>query len=565
MIKTKLKNIISVRHPGVNFDIFIPPDEKMGDYSTNAAFVSAKKAGKNPMKVGEELADDLGKDKGLTDIFEKIEVVKPGFVNFFLKKDFFQTQLGEIHKNLDSFGRSGAGNGKTVIVDYSGTNIAKPMHVGHLRSTIIGDGLANVYEFLGYKVVRWNYIGDWGTQFGKLIAAYKMWGNERDLKDNPIKTMLDLYVRFHEELKTEPSLEERGREEFQKLEKGDAENKALWKMFRSYSIDEFDASFKRLGINFDITKGESDYESKIKDVFKLAEDAEILKKSEGADIIEINGLPPALLRKSDGASLYITRDIASLKDRLDSYNPEKILYVVANQQALHFEQLFAIAKKLGWTEVELQHVKFGMVLGEDGKKLATREGKVIPLQEVIDKITALARKVVTQKNSALSEEEISTIARTVGVGALKYNDLKQHPYSDITFDWEAMLNFTGNSGPYLQYTYARLMSILTKSENRASEKANAALLEDPKEQKIMKQILEFPEAIEKCAELHTLNGLALYLYELANDTNSFYESIRILSDENIERRNARLMLVETVASILERGLGLLGISVLKKI
>ncbi|MEK7603908.1 MAG: arginine--tRNA ligase, partial [Patescibacteria group bacterium] len=454
---------------------------------------------------------------------------------------------------------------KAVIVEYSSPNIAKPMHVGHFRGTIIGDCLANVHKFLGYKVIRWNYIGDWGTQFGKLIAAYKMWGNERDLKDNPIKTMLDLYVRFHEELKTEPSLEERGREEFQKLEKGDAENKALWKMFRSYSIDEFDASFKRLGINFDITKGESDYESKIKDVFKLAEDAEILKKSEGADIIEINGLPPALLRKSDGASLYITRDIASLKDRLDSYNPEKILYVVANQQALHFEQLFAIAKKLGWTEVELQHVKFGMVLGEDGKKLATREGKVIPLQEVIDKITALARKVVTQKNSALSEEEISAIAQTVGIGALKYNDLKQHPYSDITFDWEAMLNFTGNSGPYLQYTYARLMSILTKSENRASEKANAALLEDPKEQKIMKQILEFPEAIEKCAELHTLNGLALYLYELANDTNSFYESIRILSDENIERRNARLMLVETVASILERGLGLLGISVLKKI
>jgi len=441
------------------------------------------------------------------------------------------------------------------------------MHVGHLRSTIIGDGLANVYELLGYKVVRWNYIGDWGTQFGNLIAAYKLWGNEKELKKKPIQTMLDLYVRFHDELKSDPELESQGRGEFKKLEEGDADNRKLWEMFREYSLEEFDTIFRQLGIKFDITKGESGYEDVIGETVELIKQKGILKKSEGADIVELGpasaGLPPALIRKSDGTSLYITRDVASLKERTAKYGPAKILYVVANQQTLHFEQLFAIWRMLGFAGTELVHVKFGMVLGEDGKKLATREGKVIPLQEVIDKIVALALKVVQQKNPALSEEQTNEIAKAVGIGALKYNDLKQHPHTDIVFDWKAMLDISGNSGPYLQYAYARLASILERSENR--KEGDVSLLTEPKEEKLMKRLLEFQDAVEKCAEQNALNGLALYLYELSNDANRFYESVRVLDDEDAERRNARLVLISVVSTVLKTGLNLLGIEVLKRI
>lgn len=602
MIKKWLKNKISEHYPDLEFDVLTPPDDKMGDYSTNIAFALARanrrnmegaeesldrsdqystgqtgkttKTIKNAEELARELATELSKDKELSGIFGKIEAVKPGFVNLFLKKEFLQRQLAEIYKKLDSFGGSDTGKGKTVIVEYGGTNIAKPMHVGHLRSTIIGDGLANVYEFLGYKVIRWNYIGDWGTQFGNLVAAYKLWGNEGELKKKPIQTMLDLYVKFHSDLKNSPDLESRGREEFKKLEEGDSENRKLWEMFREYSLDEFDKIFKQLDIKFDITKGESGYESNINETIELITKKGILKKSEGADIIELEGLPSALIRKSDGTSLYLTRDIASLRERIEKYDPDKVLYVVANQQALHFEQLFAIAKTFGFTtDTELVHVKFGLVLGEDGKKLATREGKVIPLQEVMDKIIALAIKVVKEKRQGLSQEQAGVIANVVGIGALKYNDLKQHPHTDIVFDWKAMLDISGNSGPYLQYAYARLARILEKSENR--EQGDISLLIKPEEERLMKRLLEFPDAVARCAEQNALNCVALYLYELSNDANRFYESVRVLDGENIERsaddksladkRNARLVLVETVVGVLKRGLGLLGIEVLERI
>jgi len=289
----------------------------------------------------------------------------------------------------------------------------------------------------------------------------------------------------------------------------------------------------------------------------------LAKESEGALIIELENIPPMLLRKSDGATLYATRDIASLEDRIINYHPNKILYVVANQQALYFEQLFAVAKKLGWTESELVHVKFGMVLGEDGKKLATREGKVVPLQEVIDKIVALAGTVVKQKNSSLSVEEMKEVAHVVAIGALKYNDLKQHPYSDIEFDWKAMLDLSGNSGPYIQYTYARLANILNKAGNYGE--GDLSLLIEPSERMLMRQLLDYPEAIKECAERYALNGLALYLYDLAHLTNQFYEQVHVLEDDDSVRRNSRLTLIATVARTLKDGLALLGIETLERI
>lgn len=548
-IRQFLKDSIAAVADGVDFAVLTPPDPKMGDYSSNVAFIIAKKEGKKPADVAAALKDELSLGN-----MADIEVAPNGFLNFFLKPEFLRKQLGEISSN-QQYGEGQEGSGKKVIVEYSSPNIAKPMHIGHLRSTIIGDALANVYEKLGYGVIRWNFIGDWGTQFGKVIAGYKKWGEGK--QDITMADMLAWYVRASKELS-----DEEGQAEFKKLEEGDKENRELWKKFREISLNDLKLIYETLNTGeFSVYKGESDYEPKLKPLIEELKQKGIAKESEGALIVELGGLPPALLEKSDGATLYMTRDLASLEDRIENYHPAKILYVVANQQALHFEQLFAISKKLGWTSAELEHVKFGMVLGEDGKKLATREGKVVPLQEVIDKITELAEETVKQKNPEL--QNVDEVARVVGIGALKYNDLKQHPYSDITFDWKAMLDLSGNSGPYIQYTYARLANILNKAGQIAE--GDLASLTEPSERMLMRQLLDFPGVIAECAESSALNGLALYLYDLAHRANQFYENVHVLNDENAGRKAARLLLVRTVARTLKQGLAILGIETLERI
>lgn len=550
MFRQWLYDTLNLAHPGHLFEVMVPPDAKMGDYSVNLAFVLAKAEKKNPHEVAQALCDELMATGN--EMIERCEIAGPGFVNIFLKDEYLRGQLG---KNEIS----ATGKDKKVIVEYSSPNIAKPMHVGHLRSTVIGDALVNVYVELGYDVVRWNYIGDWGTQFGKLIAGHKNWPV---MPIDSIKDLAALYVRANAELD-----EGAGRAEFKKLEDGNEENRLIWEKFRTRSLWEFEQMYQRLNIHkFDIKKGESDYESELKPLIEKLIKLGTAKESEGAIIIDLTNesLPPALLRKSDGATLYLTRDLASLEDRIKEYHPAKILYVVANQQALHFEQLFAVKDKLKLGDTETVHVKFGMVLGEDGKKLATREGKVIPLQEVIDKITTLAGEIVRKKNSELSEEQTNEVARVVGIGALKYNDLRQHPYSDIVFDWDAMLDLSGNSGPYLQYTYARLANILRKSESQPASD-NLRLLTNATERAMMRQMLDFGYAIEQCAQHYALNGLALHLYELANLANRYYETVRINDDEDNDRKSARLQLVTAVMAQIKKGLGLLGIQVLERI
>src|SRR3989338_7016477 len=397
-MKNWLGNKIKEFYPDVDFDVLMPPDERLGDYSVNLPFVLAKKNKKNPLDMGKEIIKKLTQDKEFQQYFSKIEFAGSGFINFYLADEFLWKQLLEIHRNRDLFGKSKEGNGKTIIVEYSSPNIAKPMHIGHLRSTIIGDALANVYEELGYKVIRWNYIGDWGTAIGKLIVAYK------DLKDRIGKDgadeqffgsdttlgMMGNYVRYHEVYQDD----DKARVEFKKLENGNKENVDLWKKIRKISLQELGILiYPSIGVdskNMEF-KGESDYEPELKSLIDGLISKGIAKESEGALIIELENLQPALLRKSDGATLYMTRDIASLEDRVKNYNPAKILYVVANQQTLHFQQLFAVAHKLNFNDPELVHVKFGMVLGEDGKKLATREGKVVPLLDVVNKIQEKAR------------------------------------------------------------------------------------------------------------------------------------------------------------------------------
>ena len=554
------------------------PANNQADYAVNVSAM-AKKHNRNPLEAAKDAAEKL---KNVADVFERVEAAG-GYVNFFLKTEYLQKELAQIAGNAD-YGHNDIGKGKKVIVEYPSVNIAKPMHIGHMRSAIIGDALANVYEKLGWQVIRWNYIGDWGTQFGKLIYAWKKWGDEQALKKDPIAEMLQVYIKFHDEAENNPDLEKEGQKEFRKLEEGDAENTKLWTEFKELSLSEFQKIAQDLGVNVSgESKGEAEYNPRLKPLIQELQEKGIVKESEGALIIELENLPPMLLRKSDGATLYATRDIASLEDRIQNYQADKILYVVANQQALHFEQLFAVAKKLGWSQAELIHVKFGMVLGEDGKKLATREGKTVALEQVMAKIISLALETVKEKNPSLDSEEAAQIAHAVGIGALKYNDLKQHPYSDITFDWRAMLDLSGNSGPYLQYTYSRLFSILKKAEqanfqalDRFDELTAGKLgtsfeffkfknLSEKIELELIKKLLDFPEAVEWCARDYALNGLALYLYELANHANRFYETIRILEDANMERRNARLQFIAVIARTLKQGLTILGIQTPERI
>ncbi len=564
-MKEKIAKILgSFTHGNVRAEVFVPENPAFGHYSTNLALKLAGEKRRKPLELAEEFVPKiLGQDN--KKLFQEVEAAPPGFINFWITPHALQEEFAGVLEVGEKYGKSAEGKGKKVIVEYSSVNVAKPMHVGHLRSTIIGDALANLYEFLGYKVLRWNYIGDWGTQFGKLIAAYKLWGKKSEVEKRPIKALLSLYVRFSKEEKARPELSNSGREEFRKLEAGDSENRKLWEWFRRESLKEFREIYARLGVKFDEIIGESFYEKRFPSLIEELLKKRIAKTSEGSLIIPFGDqkLPPALIQKSDGASLYFTRELATLKDRITRHKAEKILYVVANQQSLHFEQLFAAAKLLGWNGAELHHVKFGLVLGEGKKKFATREGRMIPLEDLMEKIVKLARRVVQRKNSKLPAKQKQAIAEAVGIGALKYNDLKENRNSDIVFDWDRMLDFSGNSAPYLQYTYARLAGIGRKAGKMG--KFDLRLLEEEPELRIIRHIFEFPHVLSDAVRMNLTNGIALYLYELANFVNRFYESTPIIKDEYALRRNARRKLIEAAMGVLERGLRILGVKALKRI
>jgi arginyl-tRNA synthetase len=564
---------------GASIDVTVSEDPKFGHYATNVAMRLAKERGQQPMDLAHELAEKI-KHAAPAGFFENVAAAPPGFINFWLSKKTLREEFTHVARQKN-FGMSDAGAKEKVIVEYSSVNIAKTMNLGHFRTTIIGAALANLLEYSGYKVIRWNYLGDWGTQFGKLIAAYKLWGDDEAIKKQPIEELQKLYVRFHEEEKANSALEKRGQEEFKKLEEGDHENRKLWEWFKKESLAEFKKIYAVLGVDFDAWIGESFFEDRLKSVAQELLDKKIAERSEGALVVKLDefNLPPALIEKTDGTSLYLTRDIANLEYRLEKYKPKKILYVVANEQALHFEQLFAVAKLFGWNAVaELAHVKYGLVLGEGGKKLSTREGRSVSMKQAMEKAITLARAIVEEKNRKLSGAEKDEIARAVGLGALKYNDLKENRMSDIVFDWEKMLDFSGDSGPYLQYTYARLKSILRKagwggaidfirvvSVSGAHRKFNADLLETEPELALIRKILEFPDVVARSAELYATSTLATYLYKLAVAANKFYETTPILKDEHTGRRNARLALVDVAARTLRTGLEILGIQTPEKI
>lgn len=568
LIIQEILNKMFEKYKDIGFEIECPKQKGNGDYSCNVAFALSKSLGESPFEVAERIVREIEKVEDLNNKFSKVEAVKPGFINFYLADAILFSNAVEILNKKEKFGRGKIGEGKTVVVDYSAINIAKPMHVGHLRSTIIGQSLYNIYKALGYKVISDNHIGDWGTQFGKMIYAYKNWGDKKQIAKSPIEEMNKLYIRFHKEAENDEKLGDAARLETKKLQSGDDENTKIWKFLVRESLKDADKIYKTLGVKFDLVLGESHYNDMLSGIVSDAMNRKIAKESEGAIIIDLqeSGLPPFLIRKGDGAYLYATTDLATAKYRKEKLKADKILYVVSNEQALHFEQLFASLKLLGYAEgVSMVHTKFGMVLGENGKKFSTRKGDTVQLSDLISEALEAAKKALEDKNPGLSQKEKKKIARVVGLGAMKYNDLSQNRLTDISFDWKKMLSFEGNSAPYLQYSFARIHSLKEKykSENKLDflkmfEKPDFKLLGEEIEKDILRQLVRYPESIENAAQENNPHLIALYLFNLATSYNSFYNSCSIMkSEKNLAK--ARLALSEAVAVVLKSGLELLGI------
>ncbi|HHY96463.1 MAG TPA: arginine--tRNA ligase, partial [Acholeplasma sp.] len=447
---------------------------------------------------------------------------------------------------------------KTVVIDYSSPNIAKSFSVGHLRSTVIGNSLKLIYEKNGYRVIGINHLGDWGTQFGRMIVAYKKWGNESLIEKNPISELQKLYVKFHDELANHPELEQEGRDAFLKLEQGDPEYIKLWDFFREQSLKEFMEMYDLLNVKFDSFNGEAFYNDKMDRVVKELEEKNLIKEDEGALVVFIGeNYPPVLIKRSDGATLYATRDLAALLYRKDTYNFDKILYVVGNEQKLHFESLKKVSDLMGYN-FDLVHVNFGLVL-QDGKKMSTRTGKYTKLMDVINEAISNAKKAIEEKNPNLENKE--EVAKTVGVGAIIFNDLKNERHLDVEYNLEQMVKFEGQTGPYLQYSIVRIFSML-KNVNLNFDLVNYQTYTNDVYFNLVQLIDQFPVVLERAQNENSPSVIARYLLQLAQEFNSFYGKVRILADDqNLLQSN--IYLVTAIQTVLIEGLRLLGIGYLE--
>lgn len=539
--------------------IEVPTDEKMGDYAF-PCFRLAKEFRKAPDAIAAEIAEKLQKNP----MFESVENVN-AYVNIKIKRtDFIKDVIEDAVLKGDSFTKSNEGEGKKVLVDYSSPNIAKPFHIGHIRSTVIGNALYLIYKNLGYDVVRINHLGDYGTQFGKMIVAYRKWGNKEDVQREPIKTLLSYYTKFHEEAGKNPELDEEARRIFVKLENGEAEEVALWKWFKEESLKEFEKVYKMLNIQFDSYAGESFYSDKIPAAVAQLEEKGLLKESQNSIIVDLDqfGLTPALVKKSDGSTLYITRDIAAALYRKDTYDFYKCLYVVASQQDLHFKQLFKVMELMGnqWAQ-NCIHVQFGMVSLAEGT-LSTRKGRVVFLEDVLNKAVEKTREVVVEKG--VVSENIDRVAEEVGIGAVVFNELAHNRIKDYTFDWDKVLNFEGETGPYVQYTHARSCSLLRKAGKDMVSKAknldniDYEKLTSDTMYELAKLIHNMPEVIKEAADRYEPSVVTRHVVKIAQGFNRFYNEERILQGD-ATGTVSRLTLVIATKNAIKNGLALLGI------
>ncbi len=539
-----------------------PKDQKNGDYAF-PCFKLAKELRKAPAIIANDIQEKIEIDK---EKIEKIEVVG-GYLNFYINKNAITKEVLEKVELDEEYGKSKIGEGKNIVIDYSSPNIAKPFHIGHLRSTVIGGALYKIYKHLGYNVTGINHLGDYGTQFGKLIEGYKLWGEEYNIEENPIDELTKIYIRINQLCKEDKSVLEACRNNFKKLEDGDEYCTKLWERFRSLSLKEFQKVYDLLGSKFDSWNGEAFYSDKMPEVIEILEKTGKLVESQGARIIDLEdkGInTPCIIEKSNGSTTYATRDLAAILYRARTYDFDKALYLTSYEQALHFKQVFEVAKLLGIDEKYtngLVHVPFGMVLLPTGK-MSTREGKIIKLEELLEEAIQRAKKVIEEKNPGLENKD--EIAKKVGIGAVIFNDLANNRVKDEIFEWDQILNFQGETGPYIQYTYVRTKSVLEKVE-KVPEFATVDLneLSDEYSQNIIKLMYNFENTLVQVTKKEEPSILSRYLIDLAKAYSSFYNENKIITDEQ-KTQDARVYLTYAVGQVLKTGANLLGIEMPEK-
>ena len=532
--------------------IEVPPNKDMGDFAF-PCFKLAKVFRKAPNMIAAELSEKI-EAKGV------ISNVTPlgGYINFFVNKSqLAETVIKDVLTKKEKYGHSDLGKDKTIVIDFSSPNIAKPFHIGHIRTTVIGNALYKIYDSQGYNTVRINHLGDYGTQFGKLIVAFKLWGNKEAVEANPIPELLKLYIQFHDEAERHPEMEDEARAWFTKLENGDKEAKELWQWFRDESLKEFARVYDLLDIEFDSYNGESFYSDKMDRVIDIIKDKGLLQESQGTNIVDLEeyNMPPALITKNDGSTLYMTRDLAAALYRKENYDFEKCIYVVGSQQSLHFQQLFKVLELVGfeWAK-DMVHVPFGMVALEEGT-MSTRKGRVVFLVDVLKQAIEKTKETMLTKNpNALNVDEI---AKQVGVGAVVFQELSNSRIKDYTFSWSRTLSFEGETGPYVQYTHARCCAVLRKAEEEVTTDINYELLNDVDSAEVLKVIASFNKTILNAMRKNEPHIITRFVLDLAQAFNKFYHDNSILV-EDAELRKARLALVCATRQALENGLKLLG-------
>ena len=556
LIAEKIANATQLDKNEIMTYIEIPPKSDMGDYAF-PCFKLAKVLKKSPVMIATEIREKISPDEYI----EKIED-KAGYLNFYINNEqLVKEVLSEINTEKEKFGKSNEGNGKNIVIDYSSPNIAKPFHIGHLRTTLIGSALYKVYKYLGYNTIGVNHLGDYGTQFGKMIEAYKMWGTEYDLTEDPINKMVDMYVRINNLCKEDKQVLENCRENFRLLENGDKYCTDLWNQFKDLSLKEFDKIYDILDVKFDSLNGEAFYADKTDEVIKILEEKGKLTDSEGAKIVDLTDAgieTPCIIQKANGSTIYATRDLAAILYRARTYDFDKCLYVVAYEQNLHFKQIFEVAKYLVDEKYAkgLKHISYGMVQLPTGK-MSTRLGNVVKIEDLINETIEKAKEIITAKNPDLENKD--EVAKKVGIAAIIFNTLSTTNTKDQIFDWNTALNFQGETGPYIQYTYVRTKSVLEKV-GRVPElsEVDFSQLTDESSIKVLKSLYAFQETLEMTAEKNEPAILARYLIEVSQNYSNFYNDNKVLVDDE-KVKNARTYLTYAVGVVLKTGASLLGI------
>lgn len=561
-IAQKISEVTNIDKEELKTYIEIPPNSDLGDYAF-PCFKLAKSLRKAPPVIASEIKEAIKLDDGS---IEKIEIVG-GYLNIYINKaSLAETVLKDVAQKQEKYGSSNIGMGKNVVIDYSAPNIAKPFHIGHLRSTVIGGALYKIYNFLGYNSVGINYLGDWGLQFGKVMAGYDMWKDEYDFSQSEIQAILKIYVRFCQEEKEKPELTELAREYFKRLEDGEEKEVETWKWIRRISLENYQKTYNLLNSKFDSYNGESYYNDKMDAVVDELREKGLLKESEGAQVVDLSeyDMPPCIIITSAGTTIYATRDLASLKDRINKYDFDKAIYVVGNEQRLHFKQVFKVLELMGYPEYarKCEHVPFGLVVDKDGEKIGSRKGNSIFLEDILKEAIQKVEKIIDEKNPGLEDKE--EVARKVGVGAIIFNDLSNSRIKDEIFDWDMLLNFQGETGPYIQYIYVRTRSLLDKAGYVPDlENINFSKLQEKEAVETLKLLYRFNEFVTLAADKNEPSIISRYLIDVAQNFSTFYNEHKIITEDKTVQ-DARLALTYAVGTVLKSGVTLLGMEMPNK-